>query len=141
MELTEQQPFYIDWQTEWILSLLNNAGVEFSLDDFGSGCSVLSYLKYFSVSYIKMDKAFIQDILCEDSCSSHYIVESVIGLAEKFGINAVAEGVKTLIQADCLGSLGVAYLQGEHSGRSVRLLLQIPATSVVRTDEGKRFLT
>lgn len=37
LELTEQQPFYIDWQTEWILSLLNNAGVEFSLDDFGSG--------------------------------------------------------------------------------------------------------
>lgn len=59
-----------------------------------------------------MDKAFILDILCEDSCSSHYIVESAIGLAEKFGINAVAEGVKTLIQADCLGALGVAYLQG-----------------------------
>ncbi|EBH7384247.1 hypothetical protein CXC18_23135 [Salmonella enterica] len=37
-----------------------------------------------------MDKAFTQDILCEDSCSSQYIVESVIGLAEKFGINAVA---------------------------------------------------
>ncbi|EFB1556605.1 EAL domain-containing protein [Escherichia coli] len=117
LELTEQQPFYIDWQTEWILSLLNNAGVEFSLDDFGTGCSALSYLKYFPVSYIKIDKVFTQDILCEDSCSSQYIVESVIGLAEKLGINTVAEGVETRIQADYLSALGVNYLQGFYYGR------------------------
>ncbi|MFS8167660.1 EAL domain-containing protein [Escherichia coli] len=84
---------------------------------FWLGCSVLSYLKYFSVSYIKMDKAFTQDILCEDSCSSQYIVESVIGLAEKFGINAVAEGVEIRIQANCLSALGVDYLQEVYSGR------------------------
>lgn len=64
-----------------------------------------------------MDKAFTQDILCEDSCSSQYIVESVIGLAEKFGINAVAEGVEIRIQANSLSSLGVDYLQEVYSGR------------------------
>ncbi|HAW2529126.1 TPA: EAL domain-containing protein [Escherichia coli] len=117
LELTEQQPFYIDWQTEWMLSLLKKAGVEFSLDDFGTGCSVLSYLKYFPVSYIKIDKIFIKDILCEDSCLSQYIVESVIGLSNRLGINTVAEGVETHIQAEELSALGVNYLQGFYSGK------------------------
>lgn len=61
LELTEQQPFNMNRQTERMLSLLSDAGVAFALDDFGTGCSVLSYLKYFPVSYIKMDKSFTQD--------------------------------------------------------------------------------
>ncbi|HFP0602292.1 TPA: EAL domain-containing protein, partial [Escherichia coli] len=40
-----------------------------------------------------------------------------IGLAEKLGINTVAEGVETRIQADCLSAMGVDYLQGFYSGR------------------------
>lgn len=65
LELTEQQPFYMDGQTEQVLSRLCDAGVAFALDDFGTGYSVLSYLKYFPVSYIKMDQFFTQDILGE----------------------------------------------------------------------------
>ncbi|EFH5753090.1 EAL domain-containing protein, partial [Escherichia coli] len=44
LELTEQQPFNMDRQTEEKLSRLSDAGVAFALDDFGTGCSVLSYL-------------------------------------------------------------------------------------------------
>ncbi|HCO1226084.1 TPA: EAL domain-containing protein, partial [Escherichia coli] len=79
LELTEQQPFNMDRQTEQKLGRLIDAGVEFALDDFGTGCSVLSYLKHFPVSYIKMDKSFTQDILNEKT--SRHIVESVVGLA------------------------------------------------------------
>ncbi|HDW2448434.1 TPA: EAL domain-containing protein [Escherichia coli] len=115
LELTEQQPFNADWQTEWMLGLLNDAGVEIALDDFGTGCSVLSYLKHFPVSYIKMDKSFIQDVLSEDT--SWNIVESVVGLAGKLGIDTVAEGVETQAQVNCLCTLGVDYLQGFYFGR------------------------
>ena len=110
LELTEQQPFNMNRQTEERLSRLSDAGVEFALDDFGTGCSVLSYLKHFPVSYIKMDKCFIQDILREKT--SRYIVESVVGLAGNLGINTVAEGVETQAQVNCLCSMGVDYLQG-----------------------------
>lgn len=115
LELTEQESFYMDWRTEWFLSLLNNAGVEISLDDFGTGCSVLSYLKYFPVRYIKIDKTFTQDIQREDM--SRYIVESIVGLAERQSIFTVAEGVEHLEQADYLSSLGVNYLQGFYFGK------------------------
>ncbi|GCH59935.1 inner membrane protein [Escherichia coli] len=93
LELTEQQPFNMDRQTEEKLSRLCDAGVAFALDDFGTGCSVLSYLKHFPVSYIKMDRSFTQDILSEKT--SRHIVESVVGLAGKLGIDTVAEGVET----------------------------------------------
>lgn len=57
-----------------------------------------------------MDKSFTQDILSENT--SRYIVESVVGLAGKPGIDTVAEGVETQAQVNCLCSLGVDNLQG-----------------------------
>ncbi|EGJ4498212.1 EAL domain-containing protein [Escherichia coli] len=120
LELTEQQSFYTDSQTRQMLRRLNDAGVEFALDDFGTGCSVLSYLKHFPVSYIKMDKSFTQDILSEKT--SRHIVESVVGLAGKLGIDTVAEGVETQAQVNCLCSLGVDYLQGFYFGRAEKVV-------------------
>lgn len=115
LELTEQRPFCITHRTERILCQLSDAGVEFALDDFGSGYSTLSYLKYFPVSYIKVDKTFIRDVLWEDT--SRHIVECVISLAEKIGVRTVAEGVETQAQAKCLQALGIYYFQGYYFGR------------------------
>lgn len=121
LELTEQQPFNIDRQTERMLSQLSNAGVTFALDDFGTGCSVLSYLKQFPVSYIKIDKSFTQDILGEKT--SWHIVESVVRLAEKLGIHTVAEGVESHEQVTCLSAMGIDYLQGYYIGRPEKMLI------------------
>ena len=115
LELTEHQPFNMDSQMEQMLNRLSDAGVKFALDDFGTGCSVLSYLKNFPVSYIKMDKVFTQDILRERT--SRHIVECVVELAGKQGIDTVAEGMETRAQVDYLRSLGVKYLQGFYFGR------------------------
>ncbi|WP_426472805.1 EAL domain-containing protein [Escherichia marmotae] len=121
LELTEQQPFNMDRQTERMLSRLSDAGIELSLDDFGTGYSVLSYLKYFPVRYIKMDKSFTRSILRENT--SRYIMESVVGLADKLGIDTVAEGVETQEQVDCLSAIGVNYLQGYYLGRPEKVAI------------------
>ncbi len=57
-----------------------------------------------------MDKSFTQDILREDT--SRHIIECVITLAEKLGIQTVAEGVETSEQVCCLQSIGVDFFQG-----------------------------
>lgn len=119
LELTEQQSFFMNSQTKIVVSRLREAGVEFALDDFGIGNSVLSYLKYFPISYIKMDKSFIQDVSYDEV--SRHIVESMSGLADKLGINTVAEGVETQEQVNCLRALGVNYLQGYYFGSPVEL--------------------
>lgn len=123
LELNEQRPFYVTRETEHVLDRLSYAGVSFALDDFGTGCSVLSYLKYFPISYIKIDKSFIQDIMREET--SRHITESVVCLAEKLRVETVAEGVETQEQANCLRALGVDYLQGYYFGRPERLKIFI----------------
>ena len=120
LELTEQQPFYMNRQIEQIFCRLSNGGVKFALDDFGTGYSVLSYLKHFPISYIKIDKNFTQNVLSEKT--SRYIVESIIGLAEKMDIDSVAEGIESQEQVTCLKDLGVSYLQGYYFGRPEKLL-------------------
>ncbi|ELI3296807.1 EAL domain-containing protein [Salmonella enterica] len=94
LELTEQQPFYINKSTEHILNKLSEADIKFALDDFGTGFSALSYLKHFPISYIKMDKSFTQDIVFQETSTD--ILESVVGLAIKLGANTVAEGVEVM---------------------------------------------
>ncbi|MFL9144251.1 EAL domain-containing protein, partial [Escherichia coli] len=115
LELTEQRLFSETDSMMRNLDRLSDVGVEFALDDFGTGHSVLSYLKYFPINYIKIDKIFIQDVLWEKK--SMHIVESVVFLAEKLGVNTVAEGVETLEQVTCLQELGIYYFQGYYFGK------------------------
>lgn len=107
-------------QIEQIFCRLSNGGVNFALDDFGTGYSVLSYLKHFPISYIKIDKNFTQNVLSKKT--SRYIVESIIGLAEKMDIDSIAEGIESQRQVTCLKDLGVNYLQGYYFGRPEKLL-------------------
>ena len=115
LELTEQHPFGVNRQTGQVLDKLSAGGVEFALDDFGTGCSVLAYLRNFPVSYIKMDKSFIQALPKEEA--SLHIIECVVNMARKLRISTVAEGVEILEQVNCLNYLGVDYLQGYYFGK------------------------
>lgn len=61
------------------------------------------------------------DILSEKSF--RHIVESVVGLAGKLGIDTVAEGVETQEQVSCLRALGVDYFQGFYFGKSDKVAM------------------
>lgn len=115
LELTEQKPFVLNSSTVRIMDKLCTSGVKFALDDFGTGYSTFSYLKYFPVHYIKIDRSFVRSILVDDVCK--YIIESIISLADKLNISTIAEGVEIKEQADILGSMGVNYFQGYYFGK------------------------
>ena len=90
---------------------LRDYGVRVSLDNFGSGFSSLSFLKGLPINTLKIDKSFIDTILRD--YSSKVIVESIIGMAEKLGIETVAEGVETQEQLDFLvENTGCNLIQG-----------------------------
>ncbi|WP_066342785.1 putative bifunctional diguanylate cyclase/phosphodiesterase [Azohydromonas lata] len=85
-------------------------GISCALDDFGTGYSSLSYLRRLPVRTLKIDRSFVSNMLGDRGDLD--IVRAVIGLAEAFGVDTVAEGVETAAHARLLDELGCSQLQG-----------------------------
>ena len=85
-------------------------GVNIALDDFGTGYSSLTHLRHLSANTIKIDQSFVRDIL--DDPDDYNIVDGVIGLAEAFGRDVIAEGVETTAHGLMLQVMGCKAAQG-----------------------------
>jgi diguanylate cyclase (GGDEF)-like protein/PAS domain S-box-containing protein len=85
-------------------------GVSFALDDFGTGYSSLTYLKHLQVAQLKIDQTFVRDML-EDP-DDLAIIEGVLGLANAFRRQVIAEGVETVEHGEMLLQLGCELAQG-----------------------------
>ena len=79
------------------VALLRRAGLRIVLDDFGVGYSSLSYLVEFPVQKIKFDRSFL---LKASDASSAMVMESIAALANKMGVDLVAEGIETTDQLE-----------------------------------------
>ena len=85
-------------------------GVTFALDDFGTGYSSLTYLKRLRVAMLKIDQSFVRDML-EDP-DDLAILQGIVGLAQAFKRQVIAEGVETVAHGSALLQLGCALAQG-----------------------------
>lgn len=101
-----------DHKATSILRRLQEGGVHLSVDDFGTGYSCLAYLTALPLNTIKIDRSFVKDLGMNGSEKSRAVVETVIGLAEKLGMETVAEGVELEAQAQELRDLGCSTCQG-----------------------------
>ena len=79
---------------------LNNRGITFSLDDFGSGFSALDYLIRLPVEIVKIDKGILWKAVTEEE--SMIILKSTIKMIKDVGRKIVVEGVETQEMADIL---------------------------------------
>jgi EAL domain-containing protein (putative c-di-GMP-specific phosphodiesterase class I) len=94
-------------------------GCDVSLDDFGTGSSSFTYLKYLPVRELKIDISFIRN-LAKDA-NGRRVVRSMIEVAEKFGIRTVAEGIEDDETLEIVRELGVRLAQGYHVGYPARM--------------------
>lgn len=98
---------------------LHQQGGKIAIDDFGTGHSALIYLEKFQFDYLKIDHGFVQSIGTETVMSP--VLDSILNLAKKLHLSAVAEGVETTEQATWLINRGVTYLQGYFFARPMEL--------------------
>ncbi|WIM94625.1 bifunctional diguanylate cyclase/phosphodiesterase [Actinoplanes oblitus] len=117
---------------------LDELGLRIALDDFGTGQSSLSLLVDTPVSWLKVDKSFVDGVT---SASPHaVIVDGLIGITRGLRIQAVAEGVETAEQAERLHQAGYRFAQGYHFARplsesDVLLLLARPSSRETRQSQ------
>jgi diguanylate cyclase (GGDEF)-like protein len=110
LEITESVVVQDIDATQKTLTELKNLGVQIAVDDFGTGYSALTYLKTLPVDILKVDKSFVRDLGTDSGDLA--IVQSIMALANAFGLDVVAEGVETPAAARILLDLGCQRAQG-----------------------------
>ncbi len=105
---------------------LKKMGLCLSIDDFGTGYSSLSYLKRLPLDRIKIDQSFVRDIASDENDAT--IVSLIIAMAEKFGLDVVAEGVESeeayqfLRRQKCTGFQGFYFYRPLQADEYLNLL-------------------
>lgn len=92
------------------MQLLKAQGIQISIDDFGTGYSSLSYLKFLTVDVLKIDRSFVTNL--HEEASNIAIVDTIIVMAEKLGLEVIAEGVEEPEELAVLRQLGCLRYQG-----------------------------
>ena len=110
LEITERAVVHDIETTRKTLAELKEVGVQIAIDDFGTGYAVLSHLKSLPVDMLKIDTGFVRDL--GTNAGDLAIIRAIIGLAEAFGLQLVAEGVETPAAALTLMQHGCHRAQG-----------------------------
>lgn len=100
--------------TRTFLSTLREKGFLFALDDFGSGYNSFHYLRELSFDFVKIDGAFVRNIL--NSKIDHSLVRNLTHLCQDIGIRVVAEFVESEELWQALRQIGIDFAQGYHLG-------------------------
>jgi len=110
LELTESLVLDDVEDTIAKMHALRAMGIHFAMDDFGTGYSSLSNLKRLPLNQLKIDQSFVRDITSDTDDA--VIVQTIIAMANKLGMEVIAEGVETQAQRLFLKNNGCLLFQG-----------------------------
>jgi diguanylate cyclase (GGDEF)-like protein/PAS domain S-box-containing protein len=126
IEITENILLRQDIGVMRVLEELRSLGVRIAFDDFGTGYASLSLLKAFPLTTLKIDRGFVHDVTTD--LDDVAIVQAILMLGSRFGLDVVAEGVETstqeaeLLKFGCLVGQGYLYSRPAPSDAVLRLL-------------------
>lgn len=110
LEITESMLLDNIPRTIHTMKKLKDAGVRFSIDDFGTGFSSLNYLTKLPLDTLKIDRSFVSQML--GNKNDMIVVKAIISLAKGLNLHVVAEGVETSAQLEKLKEMECDYFQG-----------------------------
>jgi diguanylate cyclase (GGDEF)-like protein len=115
VEVTEDSFLADRRRAQEVIEQLHRAGIEVSLDDYGSGFSSLAYLRDLPLRELKIDRAFVSQV--DRDPRGRAIVSTTADLAHALGMRIVAEGVESGQVCDILREIGIDVAQGFHLAR------------------------
>jgi EAL domain-containing protein (putative c-di-GMP-specific phosphodiesterase class I) len=116
-ELTETKLLQAPANSLESLVRLRLLGCGLAMDDFGTGYSSLDRLRKLPFNQMKLDAAFVRNLMHQPRSSA--IISSTVVLAEAMDIALVVEGVETQEQRERLLALGCDIAQGYLFARPV----------------------
>ncbi|GAB4537270.1 MAG: hypothetical protein Tsb0014_25880 [Pleurocapsa sp.] len=115
LEITERVLIDSEKITQNNFADIRKRNIKLSIDDFGTGYSCFSYLRRLPIDSLKIDRSFINEI--NENLDNLEIVKTIITLAHTLKMEAIAEGIETLEQAEKLNALGCEMAQGYYFAR------------------------
>jgi hypothetical protein len=115
LELTESLLMNNTDRTITLLQNLKAAGVQISIDDFGTGFSSLAYLRRFPSDKLKIDRSFIRDVTHNPDDAA--ITLATIQMGHSLDLVAIAQGVETAAQLAYLQHHQCDQMQGYYFSR------------------------
>ncbi|MHA1568307.1 MAG: putative bifunctional diguanylate cyclase/phosphodiesterase [Alphaproteobacteria bacterium] len=115
IEITETVALQDIDESAVFVSTARDLGCHVALDDFGAGYSSFRHLKALEVDVVKIDGSFVIDVA--RNLDNQLFIKTLLGLAQGFNLQTVAECVETIEDAEILARLGVNCLQGYYFGR------------------------
>jgi EAL domain-containing protein (putative c-di-GMP-specific phosphodiesterase class I)/GGDEF domain-containing protein len=85
-------------------------GCKIDLDDFGTGHAAIGSIRRFSVNRVKIDRSFVRRI--DMDADQQNVVSAMILMAERLGLDTLAEGIETAAEQTVLARLGCHHVQG-----------------------------
>ncbi|MEM6759431.1 MAG: bifunctional diguanylate cyclase/phosphodiesterase [Pseudomonadota bacterium] len=89
---------------------LADLGCQIDLDDFGTGHASIASLKRFGVHRIKIDRSFVMK--ADRDVEQQRMISAILTMAERLGVETLAEGVETVGEHALLAQLGCTHVQG-----------------------------
>lgn len=98
-----------------IMGKMNEKGLGFYLDDFGSGYSNIAVLMQLPFEYVKLDKSVLNYSLDEENVRK--AAYHMLSFFHNIGFKVVCEGIETEKQAKTITELGADFIQGFYYAR------------------------
>lgn len=117
LEITETAAAYSPEMLRINMRQLSDNGISFSLDDYGTGYSNMSYMVELPFDLVKLDKSIVWASFEKEKALIAMV--STIAMIKKLKMNIVAEGVETKEQVNILSELGCDYLQGYYFSKPI----------------------
>ena len=99
--------------------MLKEMGIRLAIDDFGAGYSSLTYLTMCDFDVLKVDRAFIKDMVGAGETAP--IARAILAMSRILDLEVIAEGVETVHQATRLREMGCRLAQGDYYSPPVDL--------------------